>query len=406
MRLQWRMLAQGPAALSAGHGGCAQVRYNPRMSRSLTTTPAVDGFWVPAEWERHAGCWLLWPQRADNWRERAQPAQRAFAAVAQAIARFEPVTVGVGTGEYEFARTMLSPAIRLVEISSNDCWMRDVGPTCVVNARGEVRGVDWPFNAWGGLRGGVYFPWDLDDLVARKVLEIERLDRYRAPLVNEGGAVHVDGEGTALVTEQCLLSRNRNPDLTGAQIESALLSYLGVSQLVWLGDGVIGDETGGHIDNLACFVRPGEVALTWTDSRRDPQYRVSRDAYARLMDARDARGRRLKVHKLPAPGPLRMSAREAGGILARPGTKPRRAGERLAASYVNFYIANRGIVMPLLDPRTDRAALARLRRLFPGRTVIGVPGREILLGGGNIHCITQQIPVRGLRRRRPRAAAG
>jgi len=155
---------------------------------------------------------------------------------------------------------------------------------------------------------------------------------------------------------------------------------------------VVDDETGGHIDNLACFVKPGVVALTWTDERRDPQYAVSRDAYERLAAARDARGRRLEVIKLPMPGPLRYTAAETSGVQEREMARARIAGMRLAASYVNFYIANGGIIMPLLDARTDRSAAARLKRAFPGRKVVGVPAREILLGGGNIHCITQQVP--------------
>jgi agmatine deiminase len=372
------------------------------MTRTLRSTPAADGFRMPGEYAPHAGCWMLWPERPDNWREGARPAQGAFVAVATAIAQFEPVTIGASAAQYDFARAALPDRVRVVELSSNDCWVRDVGPTFVVNGRGQVRGVDWRFNAWGGLRGGLYFPWDQDERVARKVLEIEGRDRYRAPLVNEGGAIHVDGDGTALVTEQCLLNRNRNPEMTGAAIEAALMAYLGVDTVIWLGDGVVDDETGGHIDDLACFVRPGEVVLTFTANRRDPQHRVSRDAYERLMDARDARGRRLRVHKLPMPGPLRMNAREAAGIQLREGSKPRRAGDRLAASYVNFYLANGGVVVPLLDARTDGAALASLRRLFPARRVVGVPAREILLGGGGIHCITQQVPAPQRRRLRKR----
>jgi agmatine deiminase len=372
------------------------------MSHTLRKTPASDGFWMPAEYEPHAGTWMLWPERPDNWREKAVPAQRAFVGVAAAIARFEPVTVGVSAAHYENARKLLPPHIRVVEMSHDDCWMRDVGPTFVVNETGDVRGVHWRFNAWGGDHGGLYSPWDQDELVARKVLEIEGRDRYAADFINEGGAIHVDGQGTALVTEECLLNKNRNPGLTRRQIENRLRAYLGVSTVVWLGKGVFNDETDGHIDNLACFVRPGEVCLTWTDDERDPQHAISKDAWERLNDARDARGRRFKVHKLPMPGPLYMTQAEATGIVARKGTKPRPAGDRLAASYVNFYIANGGIVMPLLDPRTDRAAAARLRRLFPGRRVVGVPAREVLLGGGNIHCITQQVPAAGLKRRRPR----
>lgn len=362
------------------------------MTRTLDSTPAADGFAMPAEFSPHSGCWMLWPERPDNWRDGAQPAQRTFAEVAAAIARFEPVSVGVSSSQYEFARAQLPAAIRVVEISHDDAWMRDVGPTMVVNRKGVRRGVDWRFNAWGGLDGGLYFPWNLDEAVAQKVLEIEGCDRYRAPLINEGGAIHVDGQGTALVTEQCLLNRNRNPGLNRAEIEAHLRDYLGVREILWLGEGVINDETDGHVDNLACFVKPGVIALHWTDDTADPQHAVSADALRRLKRAHDARGRRLEIVKLPMPGPLELTAEEAAGIRESATSHRREAGLRLAASYVNFYIANRGIVMPLLDPRTDRIAAGRLKRAFPGRQVVGVPAREILLGGGNIHCITQQVP--------------
>jgi agmatine deiminase len=215
----------------------------------------------------------------------------------------------------------------------------------------------------------------------------------------EGGAIHTDGQGTLLVTEQCLLNRNRNPQLSKQQIEQYLRDYTGAEAIIWLGQGVVNDETDGHVDNLACFARPGEVCLTYAENRRDPQWAVSNDALERLHAARDARGRRLTVHKLPSPGPLKMRAAEAAGVQHRAGTQPREAGLRLAASYANFYIANGGIVVPLLDARTDAAALAKLRRVFPERKVVGVPGREILLGGGNIHCITQQVPA--VKRRSP-----
>lgn len=315
------------------------------------------------------------------------------------------MTVGVSSAQYINARSMLPDAIRVVEMSSNDAWMRDVGPTFVVDETGQVRGVDWIFNAWGGLHSGLYFPWDQDDLVARKVLEIERCDRYRAPFVLEGGAIHVDGEGTLITTEECLLNPNRNPDLDKGQLEILLHEYLGVTSVIWLGKGVVDDETSGHVDNLCCFVRPGEVALTWTDNKRDPQYAVSVDAYERLKSARDAKGRKLKIHKLPMPGPLYRTAEEERGVDAVDSGMPARvAGERLAASYVNFYIANSTIVMPLLDRKKDRLAANALKRLFPDRRVIGVQAREILLGGGNIHCITQQVPRAALARARKRKA--
>ena len=361
------------------------------MPRTLKSVPSRDGYRMPGEFEPHAGCWMLWPERPDNWRDGAQPAQRAFAEVAAAIARFEPVRVGVSAKHYESARALLPPAVRVVEMSHDDAWMRDVGPTFVTNKKGVKRGVDWRFNAWGGLDGGLYYPWDMDDAVAQKVLEIENCDRYRAPIINEGGAIHVDGQGTAMVTEECLLDPNRNPTLSRSDIEAQLRDYLGVRQVIWLGLGVVNDETDGHVDNLACFVKPGVIALHWTDDSSDPQHAVSKDALRRLQLAKDARRRGFEIIKLPMPGPLEFTASEARGIVGDKHTQ-RREGMRLAASYVNFYIANRGIVMPLLDSKTDRLAASRIKRAFPGRQVVGVPAREILLGGGNIHCITQQVP--------------
>ena len=361
--------------------------------RTLRSSPAKDGFRMPAEFERHSCCWMLWPERADNWRCGAKPAQAAFTAIATAIASGEPVMVGVSAAQFQNARARLPRGVRVVEISSNDAWMRDCGPTFVIDIKGRRRGVDWTFNAWGGLGGGLYFPWDRDDEVAQKVLEIEGADRYRTSFVLEGGAIHVDGQGTCLTTEECLLNPNRNPGLTRTDIEEQLRRNLGVTRVIWLGRGVYLDETGGHIDELACFVKPGHIALTWTSDRKDPQYEISRDAYERLKMARDARGRELTIHKIHQPGPLYMTAEEAAGIDQRAGSRPRRAGDRLAASYINFYIANRCVVMPLYDKRHDAAAKRMLTRLFPTRRVLGVATREVLLGGGNIHCITQQVPL-------------
>ena len=348
---------------------------------------------MPAEFEPHAGCWLLWPQRPDTWRLGGKPAQQAFVAVAQAIAAFEPVTVGVCGDQYRNARNMLPAYIRLVEMSANDAWIRDSGPTFVKNDQGQVRGVDWGFNAWGGLKGGAYFPWDQDELVAQKVLELEQIDCYQAPLILEGGSIHVDGQGTLITTESCLLNTNRNPHLYRGQIEQYLQDYLNVETIIWLSRGVFKDETDGHIDNLCCFVRPGEVALTWTDDQDDPQYEISHEVFERLQAATDARGRRLKIHKIHQPDPLYMTEAESQGVDQTAGARPRRAGDRLAASYVNFYIANGGVIMPLFNDPNDRVAQASLQKLFPDRQVVGVPSREILLGGGNIHCITQQQPA-------------
>jgi len=362
------------------------------MSETLSSTPRQDGYRMPGEFEPHAGTWMLWPQRPDNWRFGGKPAQRAFVAVASAIAQFEPVTMGVSPEQYANARQMLPPHIRVVEIANNDAWMRDCGPTFVVDGRGGARGVDWDFNAWGGLVNGLYFPWDLDQAVAQKVIEIERLSRYKAPLVLEGGSIHVDGQGTCLTTEECLLSPGRNPDLTKSEIENNLKEYLNVQKILWIPRGVYNDETSGHVDNLACFLRPGVIALNWTEDRSDPQYERSAEAYEYLMSVTDASQRTLEVHKIHQPGPVYIQSHEAEGVDAVAGTLPRQAGDRMAASYINFYLCNRGVVVPTFDDVHDRLALETLQSLMPEQQVVAVPAREILLGGGNIHCITQQQP--------------
>ena len=211
----------------------------------------------------------------------------------------------------------------------------------------------------------------------------------------EGGSIHADGEGTLITTEACLLNPNRNPRLSKAQIEDYLGAFLNVKKIIWLPHGVHNDETDGHVDNLCCFTAPGVVALTWTEDRKDPQREISENALDILTRTKDARGRSLSVHKIHQPGPLFMTEAESRGLESRQRAKPRRPGNRLAGSYINFYIANGGIVMPLLDDFHDEEAQHVLRGLFPHRKIVGVPAREILLGGGNIHCITQQVPKSG-----------
>lgn len=348
-------------------------------------TPAEDGFRMPAEWEPHSGCYLVWPERPDNWRLGGKPAQAAWVEVASAIARTEQVTVLVSAAQYRNARLRLPRHIRVVEMSNNDAWVRDTGPTFVTSGFG-LRGVSWRFNAWGGLRGGLYFPWDLDDQVAAKVCELERVPCYEADFVLEGGAIDVDGQGTVLTTEECLLNPNRNPDLARPEIEDRLRAYLGVSQVLWLPRGVYLDETDGHIDNFCRFVAPGRVVLTWTEDRGDPMWEICNEAEELL------RGWQLEVVRLHQPGPVLITEEEAAGVDPIPGTQPRVAGERLAGSYVNAYFSNGAVVLPVFDDPHDEAAIQTYQRLFPDREVIPVPGREILLGGGNVHCITQQVP--------------
>jgi agmatine deiminase len=355
-------------------------------------TPKQDGYRMPAEWEPHAGTWMIWPERRDNWRLGAKPAQAAFTAVARAIARFEPVTMLVSARQYAHARATLPDDVRVVETSSNDCWARDVGASFLTGPAG-LAGVDWQFNAWGGLQDGLYFPWDADDAVAAKMLALEGANRYRAPLTLEGGAIHVDGEGTVLTTEACVLGSNRNPGLTRATAKQILCDYLGVERVIWLGAGVPGDETGGHIDNLACFVRPGVVLLSWCDDPSDPHYAVSRAAEAALLSAIDAKGRRLQVEHIPMPVPMFYTPEDIAGLDGTNTGTRRVASERLAGSYVNFLITNGAIIAPCFGTATDAPAHAVLARLFPEREIVMLPGREILLGGGNIHCITQQQPM-------------
>ncbi len=284
---------------------------------------------MPAEWDRHERCYLVWPERSDTWRLGAKPAQGAFLAVAEAVARSEPVTLLASARQWEHARASCSDAVSVVEMTTDDAWIRDTGPTFVVNrSTGERRGVDWIFNAWGGLEGGLYFPWAEDDLVAAKVCDLEGSSRYRAPFVLEGGSIHVDGEGTCITTEECLLNPNRNPGRSREDIESLLREYLGIEKVIWIPRGVHGDETDGHVDNLACFSRPGRVLLTWTEASDDPQAAISREARTVLEKATDARGRQLDVGLLPAPGPLSLTGDEASGIDRSEYARPRSGGDR------------------------------------------------------------------------------
>ena len=348
---------------------------------------------MPGEFERHLGTYMIWPERPDNWRYGAKPAQKVFAKVAGAISEFEPVTVCVSHAQYQNARAQLPSEVRVVEMSNDDSWMRDCGPTFVTNGS-EIRGVDWEFNAWGGLVDGLYFPWDKDDAVAGKVCELECVNRYRTDgFVLEGGSIHVDGEGTLVTTEECLLSDGRNPDMTKSEIEEKLREYLGIEKIIWLPRGIYLDETNGHVDNIFSFVRPGEAVLAWTDNKDDPQYEISNAALDVLLRETDAKGRKINVHKLHLPSPVLITEEESEGVDAIDGTLPRNPGDRLAASYANFYIANGAVFLPLFGDEKDEDAKNLLSHLFPEREVIGIYAREILLGGGNIHCITQQVPA-------------
>ena len=358
----------------------------------LKTVPAYDGFHLPADSCWHEGSWILWPQRPDNWRMGGKPAQRVVCELAETISRFEPVSVCVNADQYENARRRLAPEVRVIEMSSNEAFMRDTGPTFVVN-ESQVRGISWTFNGYGGMQEGLYFPWDADEKIAQKLCELERLDYYQVPeFVLEGCAFCSDGEGTLIVTEECLLSEGRNPHLSHAQMESTLKSYLGVEKIIWLHKGLYMDEGRGHVDNLFHFIGKGEALLAWTDDPAHPQYQSVREALAQLEGETDACGRRLQIHKVPLPRPLILTQEEADGIDRCGHTLPRRAGDTLIASYLNFYLPNGALLWPLFGDENDETALTLFAQLFPRRRVIGIEAREIFLSGGGFHSIVLPQP--------------
>lgn len=367
--------------------------------------PAREGYRMPGEYEPHRGCVMIWPVRPGSWPYGAKEAQQTFAVIARAIAESETVWMLAEEGYSEEVRKIFSKDqnIRVLEIETDDAWARDVGPTCVINEAGTVRGIDWQFNAWGGAYDGLYANWEKDNLAASRICEALKMDCYDAQqFVLEGGSIHSDGEGTLLVTEACLLSKGRNPLLKKGQIEETLKQYLGAEKVIWLPRGIYQDETNEHVDNVCAFVRPGEVVLAWTDDRNDPQRELSQASLEVLKKETDARGRKFKIHKLPIPQkPVCITEEELAGFRFEEGEDMRDAGERLAASYVNFYISNGGVLVPQFGDEHDALAAEILGRLFPERKIIPVYARPVIVGGGNIHCITQQIPAgRNLESRR------
>lgn len=366
------------------------------MSRKIESIPKKDGFKMPGEFEPQTSVWLLWPQRPDNWRNGAKPAQKAFVEVAKKISKYTKVKVGVNYDQYFNARIMLPDNVSVYEISSNDAWARDCGPSIVKNEEGKLRGILWNFNAWGGLLDGLYFPWDKDNQVAQKICEIENIDYYQAPFVLEGGSIHVDGEGTVYTTEECLLHPSRNPELTKFEITKYLKDYLNVKKVIWIKKGLYNDETNGHIDNIIQVAKPGTILLNWIDNKKDPQYKISQQAFQTLSKAFDAKGRKIKVIKVPNPKPLiKITKKEALEIDATNDdwAVSRTDGERMAASYINHLITNEAIILPIFNIPTDKKAIEIMKKVYPTKKIETIKtAREIILGGGNVHCITQQIP--------------
>ena len=362
--------------------------------RIQDSTPKSDGYYMPSELAEHKCTYLLWPERPDNWRLGAKPAQAAFKNVVEAIAKHEPVVLGVNQSQYSHVLGMNMENVQVVEISNNDSWIRDTGATFLVNDKGGVRAIDWGFNGYGGLVDGIYFPWDLDDMIAAKMCNIEGVDRYRLDdFVLEGGSIHSDGEGTILVTEETLLSEGRNPGKSKAEIEKILLDYLGAEKVLWIPYGIYKDEdTNGHVDNICQFVAPGKVVLAWEDNPEDPQHERSQAAFDYLSNETDAKGRKLEIHKIHVPNVVTITKEESEGVDVVEGTFPRNEGDRLPASYINYYNCNGAIILPIFSDPHDKAAIDTLQALFPDKVIETIPAREILLGGGNIHCITQQVP--------------
>lgn len=328
------------------------------------STPRQDGLAMPAEWEPHAATSMAWPARAELWGDLFEDAKRDYAAVANAIAAFEPVVMVVDPPQVGEARRMLTGSVETLPIPIDDSWMRDNGPIFVTDGHGGVAMVHFRFNAWGEK----FHPYDRDAAVPERLAAHLGMRRYQAPMVLEGGSFFVDGEGTLLTTEQCLLNPNRNPGMSREQIEATLREYLGVEVIVWLGRGHHLDrDTDGHVDGIAQYVRPGVVILHAPADPGHPDHDSGEDNLRRLREARDARGRPFEVIRF-----------EPGGSHA--------AG-------LNLYLCNGAAIVPVDGTETDEPVLAQIRAAFPDREVVPVPGRVLLEGGGGPHCITQQLPV-------------
>ncbi|MEV0117516.1 agmatine deiminase family protein [Streptomyces sp. NPDC050844] len=333
-------------------------------------------FRMPAEWAPHERTWMAWPSPNPTFTndEELAEGRAAWANVARAVRRFEPVTMVVGTGQSESARALLGPDIDLVERDLDDAWMRDIGPTFVRDGD-QLAAVDWVFNGWGGQD---WARWEHDSKIARHIADIAGVPVHSSPLVNEGGGIHVDGEGTVLLTDTVQLDPGRNPGLTREQAEEAIHARIGTTKAIWLPRGLTGDYgtfgTRGHVDIVAAFAAPGVVLVHSQQDPAHPDFEVSKEIIGVLRGQTDARGRTLEIVEVPAPTVL---TDDEGWV---------------DYSYINHYICNGGVVLCAFDDPRDEIAAGIFRRLFPDRTVTLVDARTIFAGGGGIHCITQQQP--------------
>jgi agmatine deiminase len=344
-------------------------------------TPASLGYRMPAEWELHEATWLAWPHNLDTWPGKFDLVPDIYVEIVRALYTSEPVSICVNDAEDAVeTRLFLKRAgldlstVQFCEIPTNDTWARDHGPIFLTRSheeRRELAVVDWIFNSWGEKYG----PWHLDDVVPQKVAKMLALPLFEPGIVLEGGSIDVNGRGTLLTTEACLLNPNRNPTLTREEIEAYLRAYLGVTKILWLGDGIVGDDTDGHIDDLARFVNPTTVVCALEDDPTDVNYALLRDNFERLQKMTDQDGRPLRVVPLCMPSPVIYD------------------GNRLPASYANFYIANGVVLMPTYECANDKRAITTLQEIFPTRHVVGIPCTDLVWGLGAIHCITQQQPA-------------
>ncbi|MBI3677725.1 MAG: agmatine deiminase family protein [Proteobacteria bacterium] len=329
---------------------------------------------MPAEWAPHTRTWMCWPCRVEAWGgpDGLLRAKQAYARVARAISSFEKVVMCARPGDVAEAKLATAGKAEVLEMPLDDSWARDIGPTFLLGPKGARAGVQWQFNAWGNK----YSPYTEDMTFAARALRHSDVPVYEAPLVCEGGAIHTDGQGTLITTEQCLLNANRNPHLTQQQVEERLALFTGVRRILWLGDGFSDDETDGHIDNIACFVAPGRVLVGVPAAKSHPDFQPTMEAIRRLSEARDAEGRRIEIVEVAQPEKLGEDWR----------------GKLLAVSYINFYLPNGGVVMPAFDDVNDEKARAVIAECFPGRDILQIDALDIVQGGGGIHCITQQEP--------------
>ncbi len=372
-------------------------------------SPRAEGFRMPAEFAPHRGTILIWPERPGSWPYGALEAKKTITEIILTLAEDEEVFVLVSPEKKQEAEKQIFSSagrnsdgqsgrghthpIHILAVENDDAWARDTAPTFVTDGK-KVRGISWSFNAWGGTVDGLYAHWEKDDALAGAFCEQTGYDWYdQAPFVLEGGSIHSDGEGTVLVTEACLLSAGRNPSMTKEEITEKLKDTLGAEKVIWLPRGIWQDETNEHVDNVCAFTAPGEVVLAWTEDQEDPQYQLSLEDLRVLEQETDAKGRTFRIRKLMIPKePVCITEYELQGLQPEEGEDEREQGERLAASYVNFYIGNGSVLVPQFGDVQDAPALQVLAECFPDRKIVPVPARSLIVGGGNIHCLTQQIP--------------